>query len=254
MKKYVNRENTPLKFHNFLKNVSLPLGLVYYSIMIIYNLIVYGIESLVTWQIIDYAVMVAAIVLIVIALRGLSKWEYLAWKCTIGLFSMILIYNILYLVILAVLNLSGGDEVMGALRAIVIDPFVIVYYYKRKLLFCNEESDCKKNKLLNEKKSSNFNFDKGMVCTKCGSKLIVGSSFCHKCGQEVIGKNYMVCIFDIETKILRKETREIDTIKFPPLKYAVNDTYYAIETIREDKKVRIYCEKKLWDKKIESAL
>ncbi len=135
MKKYNDRDNTPLRFHNFLKNVSLPLGLVYYSIMIVYNLIVYGIESLATLQIIDYAFMVAAIVLIVIALRGLSKWKYSAWKCTVGLFAMILIYNITYLAILTILNLSGGDEVIDALRAIVIDPFVIVYYYKRKALF-----------------------------------------------------------------------------------------------------------------------
>ncbi len=135
MKKYVDRENTPLKFHNFLKNVSLPIGLVYYSIMIIYNLVIYGIESIATLLIIDYAFMVAAIVLIIIALRGLSKWKYSAWKCTVGLFTMILIYNITYLAILTVLNLSGGDEVIDALRAIIIDPFVIVYYYKRKALF-----------------------------------------------------------------------------------------------------------------------
>ena len=64
----------------------------------------------------------------------------------------------------------------------------------------------------------------------------------------------MICIFDSETKNLRKETREIDTIKFPPLKYAVNDTYYAIETTRDGKKVRIYYEKNNWDKQIENSL
>ena len=67
-------------------------------------------------------------------------------------------------------------------------------------------------------------------------------------------KKYMICVFDSETKNLRKETREIDTIKFPPLKYAVNDTYYAIETTRDGKKVRIYYEKNNWDKQIENCL
>lgn len=152
MKKYIDRDTTPLKFHNFLKNVSFPLGLVYYSIMIIYNLVVYGIESIATLLIIDYACMVAAIVLIIIALHGLSKWKYSAWKCTVGLFIMTLTYNVLYLAILTVFNLSGdGETIMEALQSLIISPFILVYYFKRKALFTEgKENSIKGTHILGE--------------------------------------------------------------------------------------------------------
>ena len=67
-------------------------------------------------------------------------------------------------------------------------------------------------------------------------------------------EKYDVRIFDAENKNLRKETREIDTVKFPLSKYAFNDTYYAIEKIKDGKKVRIYYEKSNWDKQIENNL
>ncbi len=95
---------------------------------------------------------------------------------------------------------------------------------------------------------------KTKYCRKCGCALMEDSKFCHKCGNEVIHEKYEVCIFDAENKNLRKETREIDAVKFPVSKYAFNDTYYAIEKIRDGKKVRIYYEKNDWDKQIENSL
>ena len=123
-----------------------------------------------------------------------------------------------------------------------------------------------KNANKQEKKKENLtvgeesNFTEYIFCRKCGNKLFNDSDFCHKCGKEVVRvvdnqKNkYEVCIFDSQNKTLRKETREIDIIKFPPLKYSNNDTYYAIEKIKDDKKVRIYYEKNNWDKQIENCL
>lgn len=67
-------------------------------------------------------------------------------------------------------------------------------------------------------------------------------------------KRYQVCIFDETTKNLRKEELDIDVIKFPPSEFSVNDTYYVIETIKDNKKVRIYYEKNDWDKQIENTL
>ena len=91
-------------------------------------------------------------------------------------------------------------------------------------------------------------------CSSCGEKLIYDSKFCHKCGTEIAHEKYEVCIFDAENKNLRKETREIDTIKFPLSKYAFNNTYYAVEKIRDGKKVRIYYEKSNWEKQVENSL
>lgn len=71
---------------------------------------------------------------------------------------------------------------------------------------------------------------------------------------EVIDNKYKVFIFDAESKTLRKEIRNIDTTKFPPSKYAVDNTYYVIETIRDGKRVRTYYEKKNWDKQLEISL
>jgi len=67
-------------------------------------------------------------------------------------------------------------------------------------------------------------------------------------------KNYAICIFDATTHTLRKENKNIDVTKFPPSKFADNDTYYAIETFRDEKKVRVYYTKENWDKQIETEI
>lgn len=156
MKNYKEKENTPLRFHNFFKNVVLPLNLVYYSILIImaiHSLVTHGIESFGILLIIDYAVIVIAIVLMVIAIRGLNKWKYSAWRCTVGLFAMMLTYNIIFLAILTVLNLRcDGETIAKALRSIIISPCVLVYYYKRKELF-----DVRKGKTSREIRRSSEN-------------------------------------------------------------------------------------------------
>ncbi len=100
-------------------------------------------------------------------------------------------------------------------------------------------------------------------CRKCGEKLIDRSNFCQKCGAEVAWivdsgqkqyEKFSVCIFDVNSSTLRKEMRGIDVSLFPPAKFAFNDTYYAIEIIRDGKKVRTYYTKDAWDKQIEVSL
>jgi len=53
---------------------------------------------------------------------------------------------------------------------------------------------------------------------------------------------------------LRKETKDIDIIKFPPEKFSFDNTYYAVETMRDGKKIRTYYTKERWDKQIENSL
>ncbi len=65
---------------------------------------------------------------------------------------------------------------------------------------------------------------------------------------------YSVCIFDKATHTLRKEKKQIDITKFPPSRFADNDTYYAIETFRDGKKIRIYHTKDNWNKQIEIGI
>lgn len=95
-----------------------------------------------------------------------------------------------------------------------------------------------------------------IFCRKCGAQILIDSMFCNKCGIKVeeSNKNYDVCIFDIASHTLRKEMKEIDIIKFPPSKFADNNTYYAIETIRDGKKARIYYTKDNWNKQVELGI
>ena len=57
-----------------------------------------------------------------------------------------------------------------------------------------------------------------------------------------------------ESKTLSKESGEIDIIKFPPDKFSSDNIYYAIDSIKDGKKVRTHYQKSVWDKKIESYL
>ena len=66
---------------------------------------------------------------------------------------------------------------------------------------------------------------------------------------------FSVYIFDAKTDAIRKEKRKIDIVKFPPLKYADSNTYYAIETFGESgKKIRTYYAKESWHKQIENVI
>ncbi len=109
----------------------------------------------------------------------------------------------------------------------------------------------------NEKQQEISYKDQGTVfCRKCGSEILIDSMFCSKCGAKVeeTKKMYDVCIFDASTHTLRKEKKDIDIEKFPPSKFAYNDTYYAIETFKDGKKVRIYHTKDNWNKQIEVGI
>lgn len=64
--------------------------------------------------------------------------------------------------------------------------------------------------------------------------------------------SFTVCIYDTITNNTRNEERTIDTNKFPTEKYAVDGKYYAIETIKNGKKVRIYCSKLSWQSQVDN--
>ena len=108
------------------------------------------------------------------------------------------------------------------------------------------------NNITKKNKSIEFN-EKITFCRSCGTQLFEESIFCNKCGAKVeeTSKSYVVCIFDATTHTLRKEKKAVDIAKFPPSKFADNDTYYAVETFRDGKKVRIYYTKDNWNKQIE---
>lgn len=137
----------------------------------------------------------------------------------------------------------------GVIKCIVYAVIMVAFVFLKKIW----------DKLSNKKPQENEELIEKDIITNNSYQ----NNLCHECEKEIgLAKNeqkntckeYEVCIFDVETKTMRKEMREIDIIKFPSLKYAVNNTYYAIEKIRDGKKIRIYCEKNNWDKQIENSL
>ena len=95
-----------------------------------------------------------------------------------------------------------------------------------------------------------------ILCKQCGTEILSDSIFCRKCGTKVedINKEFFICIFDATTHNLRKEKKNIDVTKIPPSKFADNDTYYAIETFKDGKKIRTYLTKDNWNKQIEIGI
>lgn len=65
---------------------------------------------------------------------------------------------------------------------------------------------------------------------------------------------FPVYIFDAGTHDIRKEIRNVNITKFPPAIFADDNNYYAIETVKDGKKVRIYCKYDKWNAKFVSDL
>ena len=57
-----------------------------------------------------------------------------------------------------------------------------------------------------------------------------------------------IVIFDKTSGQTRTEAKIVDLEKFEPAKLIDNDMCYAVEEIRDGKKIRSYCNKKHWDK------
>ena len=63
--------------------------------------------------------------------------------------------------------------------------------------------------------------------------------------------NFQTIIYDASNGTVRKEKRYIDTKKFPIARFAEDNTYYAIENIKDGKKTRIFYTKERWHERIE---
>ena len=136
-----------------------------------------------------------------------------------------------------------------------------VYWSKRMHLFGDPyqitmDSDNGTNSVIFQSDSAaNNNF-----CRNCGTELLYNSEFCHECGTVVArpddkpDNTYEVCIFNAESKTFSIKKIKIDTIKFPPEKFTLDNIYYAVESVKDGKKLRTYYQKSVWDKKTEGYL
>ena len=65
---------------------------------------------------------------------------------------------------------------------------------------------------------------------------------------------FVICVYDDTDKAVRKIQKVMDVNKFPPSKFANNGMYYAIDRVKDDKKVRTYYTKETWESLIENPL
>ena len=63
---------------------------------------------------------------------------------------------------------------------------------------------------------------------------------------------FKVVIFDEVSGKTYSELRKIDVEKVPPEKFMDNNTYYAVEKIKDGKKVIAYCKKRHWYKQVKN--
>ncbi|MBE7045702.1 MAG: zinc ribbon domain-containing protein [Ruminococcaceae bacterium] len=128
---------------------------------------------------------------------------------------------------------------------------------------CKKWDEHKNNKQIKTFSVTDENIDNIKSCRKCNEPLVNNSKFCRKCGAEVLepknpdisdNQKFKVVIFDADNRRIHTEIREINTKNFPPEKFSDNNTYYAIETIKEGKKVKINRKKKNWEKKTNTKI
>ncbi|MBQ3114799.1 MAG: hypothetical protein IJC06_01575 [Clostridia bacterium] len=257
-RKYFSEENTPLAYYKVLKVLVIIWIIVstcrFFSFMLEEN--AFGIiEMLIT------------LTIHIIVAIGLYKKQ---WNGVVALYCMYLWYILDVLISLGIYisygiaDASTYGQTIGSIIGILIWAIPTwVYFSKRRLLFTPYNENKAAIYPATEPACEAGMAQQNRFCSECGEKLITDSKFCYKCGKEVIcvidKKNnacekWQVCIFDVATGILRKEMRDVDVVKFPPSKFSTNNTYYAIETIKDNKKVRIYYEKNNWYKQIEKSL
>lgn len=210
--------------------------------------------------------MVILLIIQLFVVIGLYKKQ---WSGVVALYCMYA-FNILDVLVALgiyvyydIADASVFGETIGAIIGILIWAIPTwIYFSKRRPLFAPYKENTEDVYQTRESTYVAGTVQQEKYCSECGEKLINDSKFCYKCGKEVVQvveqknrhEKYQVCIFDASIGNLRKEMMDVDVIKIPPHKFATNSTYYAIETIRDNKKVRIYYEKNNWDKQIEKSL
>ncbi len=188
-----------------------------------------------------------------------SKGNYISFVRFVKVFLLFEVINITYGRGFQ-LYLQNGAEFDSGIVIVSLVVFCIVY-----LIWYNKNIEYFEKRIIN---NDNFQYvhsdeetNKIRFCRKCGEPLMDSSKFCRKCGTEVVElkltnipdtQEFNVIIFDTGSGEMRTEMRKVDVKKFPPEKFSDNNTYYAIETMKEGKKVRIYCRKDNWEKQIEN--
>lgn len=186
MKVYTLREETPLKFHKFIWYVWMPLSLVvaiytaWESISEFIGYILLAPEiTIVLLCIFSCLVKVAFVLAPALIFIGFFKWRAYSWY----ILMFLSISNVVCspLLLLFTKEYEGLASMLGKISGILIDIFIILYYWKRRKLF-NINLFVKRSVAGETTQKRNNDY---MFCHHCGNKLPQNSVFCNKCGTRV---------------------------------------------------------------------
>lgn len=141
MKTYTDRTTAPLIFHDINRYARLPLTICFQA----FNIFGLFIGFTYQWyEYLDLSFAISNFVLLVIAFIGCMKWKPSAWYSLIALSALGIIYNILYLLILA--TFIQSSDFVKPIAQIIADICIAIYYIKRQPLFFSAiESQLKMN-------------------------------------------------------------------------------------------------------------
>lgn len=203
--RYISRDETPLKFHNFFRFVALPIGILY-TIYNMYNEFknVSQLDLLYTF---DLLILSALIVLNTLAFIGFFKWKSYAWYCVMARTAIMIINSAVIIYICMRYNTPAATRlIVQQVLSLAVTGLITAYYYKRKLLFFEQKQNIPQythpigegttnlhspyQNPENTTATDDIQINAGKLsvqqfCSNCGAALNPGHRFCPKCGAEI---------------------------------------------------------------------
>ena len=204
LEQYHSRENTPLKFHTFIRYIALPLGMLLDFASLVKILSFYDGSNVLIF---DLLFSLSHLALLIATFVGFFSWKPYSWYTLMSAYGLALFYR-LYAIILYVSYDQEVGTLVGQLIGTIVWAVIIgIYYYKRKPLFVPQQeapsapSQTPYTPMQNNQPTTHVtppqapqyhtqapqyqSQAKINFCRQCGAKIIEGSSFCNKCGSRL---------------------------------------------------------------------
>ena len=188
MKKYYNKEETPLAFHMFFRYVSLPIGFLVTAGSMISE--ISKIEYFHWLFAVDIGYDIILLALMLVCFIGFFGWKAYAWYGVIAY----LCSGVLYSVIIVISYMFYIPDQIGTavgrfLSFLIYAVLLGIYYRKRKPLFFTDTLKAiteTSPDLISQESSNPDTPPQVKFCRKCGYELLPNSVFCSKCGTPIV--------------------------------------------------------------------
>lgn len=192
MDKYFDYATTPLKYHNFLRFFSMPLGLLI-TVVQLFNLVPeynasYGVVRMAYG--VDLFFVVLSAIVMGLTLYGLYTWKPCGFYGILAHHGLNVLSAVVYIVLFSMFELSeqAGSMVSNLIGNLVVSLLVCIYYLKRRpLFFENMRLEFYKNlqAMPVEVKPVDRSGGDSTRCRVCGEKINTGRISCMKCGASI---------------------------------------------------------------------